>query len=196
LGLYSITFTNNLEQDHQTLSEYAAFRLEAEQKQFRHFLEVFNPNIDTGLKKEEVAAFVNDHIVRTLAGVMSRGRPLFLKVPYNGPAAMEELVSFDSGLIVGVLGGGAGTSLDAFQLIYEAQKHGARVALFGRKINLAEDPLSFIRFLRLIVDQELKPREAVKAYHDAMEKQRIKPKRPLIDDLQLTDTSLDYRPSS
>ena len=31
----------------------------------------------------------------------------------------------------GVLGGAAGTTLDAFQLLYEAKKYGARAALFG-----------------------------------------------------------------
>ena len=39
------------------------------------------------------------------------------------------------------LGGGAGTTYDAFKLIAEAQKYGARAALFGRKINNAENQL-------------------------------------------------------
>ena len=92
-------------------------------------------------------------IARTLAGVAQAGRPLFLKVVYHGPKAMEELVAYDPHLVVGILGGGAGTTYDAFKLIAEAQKYGARVALFGRKINKAECQLAFVEFLRLIVDR-------------------------------------------
>src|SRR5436305_1937544 len=38
LGLYSLTFVNQLEQDRQTLLAFKAFREEAEQKNFRYFL--------------------------------------------------------------------------------------------------------------------------------------------------------------
>ena len=65
---------------------------------------------------------------------------------------MEELVAYDPHLVVGILGGGAGTTYDAFKLIAEAKKYGARVALFGRKINNAEYQLAFVEFLRLIAD--------------------------------------------
>ncbi len=44
LGLYSVTFNNDAELDRQTLEAYKEFRLEAEAKGFRHFLEVFDPN--------------------------------------------------------------------------------------------------------------------------------------------------------
>lgn len=190
LGLYSITFTNDLERDHQALEDFRAFRLEAERKHFRYFLEVFNPNVDLGFSPEETGDFLNDHIVRCLAGITTIGRPLFLKIPYNGPRAMEDLVSYDPNLIVGILGGSAGTTMDAFQLIYKARKHGARVALFGRKINLSENPLAFIKFLRRLADDEISPKEAVKAYHGVLQKNKIKPIRPLSDDLQLTEFSL------
>src|SRR5713226_5150056 len=43
LGLYSITFNNDAELDRAALEEYKHFRLEAERKGFRHFLEVFDP---------------------------------------------------------------------------------------------------------------------------------------------------------
>ncbi len=127
-----------------------------------------------------------------LAGVTSVGRPLFLKIPYNGPGPLEELVSYDPSLIVGILGGSAGTTLDAFQLIHDARKHGAWVALFGRKINLSEHPLTFIRHLRHIVDQELSPREAVRSYHSALAKIGLHPHRSLDSDLQLTCGSQSY----
>lgn len=185
LGLYSLTFTNDVEHDLATAQAFREFRLEAEQKRLRYFLEVFNPNVST-VRADQVGAFLNDHIVRVLAGVPTAARPLFLKIPYNGPAALEELVAYDPNLIVGILGGGAGTTRDAFQLIRDAQKHGARVALFGRKINLSEHPLTFVAFLRRIVDGEIEPAEAVRAYHGELAKLGVKPHRPLARDLQVT----------
>jgi len=193
LGLYSITFTNNLERDHKALSDFRDFRIEAEKKHFRYFLEVFNPNVNPGISGEKVPAFLNDHIIRSLAGVTEVGRPLFLKIPYNGPGPLEELVSYDPSVIVGILGGSAGTTLDAFQLIHDARKYGARVALFGRKINLSESPLAFIGLLREIVEGNIDPKEAVKAYHGSLAKQGIVPQRGLQDDLQLTPNSLSYK---
>ena len=88
LGLYSITFTNNLDEEHQALREFQDFRLEAERKGFRYFLEVFNPNVEPGISEAEIPAFVNHHIIRSLAGVTKGGRPVFLKIAYNGPKAL------------------------------------------------------------------------------------------------------------
>jgi hypothetical protein len=193
LGLYSITFTNNINWDYKALEDFAAFRLKAESKRFRYFLEVFNPNVDPGIGATTIPGFLNDHIVRTLAGVTAAGRPVFLKIPYNGPGPLEELVAYDPNLVVGILGGSSGTTLDAFQLIYDAQKHGARVALFGRKINLSEHPLVFIEFLRRIADGDVAPIEAVKAYHAVLATLGVKPHRRLPLDLQLTPTATHYR---
>ena len=190
LGLYSITFVNDLEQDREALLWYKAFREEAERKQFRHFLEVFDPNVDSGIPSEKLGEFINDNILRLLAGVPEAGRPLFLKIVYHGPRAMEELAQYDPNLVVGILGGSAGTTLDAFQLIHDAQKYGARVALFGRKINHAEHQLAFIEFLKLITDGKIPPVEAVKAYHGVLQKLGIKPHRPLAEDLQVTDPTM------
>ncbi len=192
LGLYSITFTNDIDWDYAALEAFHEFRLEAERKRFRYFLEVFNPNVDPGFSPEQVGGFLNDHIIRCLAGVTKVGRPLFLKIPYNGPGPLEELASYDPGLIVGILGGSAGTTLDAFQLIHDAQKYGARVALFGRKINLSEHPLAFIRFLREIVDGTIGPVDAVKAYHAELSAAGIRPHRPLAEDLFLSETKQSY----
>ena len=193
LGLYSITFTNNIDWDYKALQDFHDFRIEAERKCFRYFLEVFNPNVNPGIPDKKVAAFLNDHIIRALAGVTEAGRPVFLKIPYNGPGPLEELVSYDSNMVVGILGGSAGTTLDAFQLIHEARKHGARVALFGRKINLSECPLAFIEFLRRVVDGEITPVDAVKAYHEVLRQTAIRPQRPLQQDLQLTSNKMSYR---
>ena len=68
----------------------------------------------------------------------------------------------DPKLVVGILGGSAGTTYDAFKLIYDAQKYGARVALFGRKINNAEHQLAFVEMLRLVTDGKISPEEAVR----------------------------------
>jgi hypothetical protein len=192
LGLYSVTFVNNLAQDRETLLAYKEFREEAERKQFRHFLEVFDPNVDSGMAPEKLGEFINDNILRTLAGVPESGRPVFLKVVYHGPRAMEELCQYDPNMIVGVMGGSSGTTYDAFKLIHDAQKYGARAALFGRKINQAEHQLAFIEMLRLIVADRISPAEAVRAYHGVLQGKGITPHRSLEDDLKLTDAAMSY----
>ena len=192
LGLYSITFVNELDQDREALLWYKEFREEAERKGFRHFLEIFDPNVDSGIAPEKLGEFINDNILRTLAGVPEAGRPDFLKIVYHGPKAMEELAQYDPNLVVGILGGSAGTTYDAFRLIHDAQKYGARVALFGRKINNAEHQLAFIEMLRLITDGKISPDEAVRAYHGVLQGKGIKPHRPLEKDLELTDQAMSY----
>src|SRR5262245_37685270 len=192
LGLYSITFNNDTELDREALEEYKAFRIEAERKGFRHFLEVFDPNRPEAVDPDKLPDFINDAIVRTLGGVTGRARPAFLKMVYHGPKAMEDLVHYDPHLVVGILGGSAGTTYDAFKLLAEAKKYGARVALFGRKINNAENQLAFIHFLRLIADGDVGPEEAVKAYHGVLQRLGVKPHRSLEDDMKLQTGVMNY----
>src|SRR4051794_17882173 len=192
LGLYSVTFVNELEQDRETLLAFKEFREEAERKKFRYFLEVFDPNIASGIAPEKLGEFINDNILRILAGVPEAGRPAFLKIVYHGPKAMEELAQYDPNLVVGILGGSAGTTYDAFKLVHDAQKYGARVALFGRKINNAEHQLAFIEMLRLITDGKISPEEAVRAYHGVLQAKKIQPKLSLEKDLQATDQAMSY----
>jgi hypothetical protein len=192
LGLYSITYNNDTILDREALEEYKRFRLEAEAKGFKHFLEVFDPNTPKAVAPDKVPGFINDAIVRTLGGVTTAGRPLFLKMVYHGPKAMEELVHYDPHLVVGILGGSAGTTYDAFKLLSEAKKYGARVALFGRKINNAENQLAFIQFLRLIADGEITAEEAVRAYHGVLQALNIKPQRSLEDDMKLQTNVMNY----
>src|SRR5436190_8674983 len=196
LGLYSVTFVNDLNQDRDTLLAFKEFREEAERKNFRYFLEVFDPNVSSGIPADKLGEFINDNIIRSLAGVPESGRPLFLKIVYHGPRAMEELAQYDSNLVVGILGGGAGTTYDAFKLIHDAQKYGARVALFGRKINNAEHQLAFVEMLRLITDGKITPEEAVRAYHGVLQGKKIPPKLSLEKDLELTDQSMSYEGNS
>lgn len=192
LGLYSVTFVNELDQDRATLEAFKAFREEAELKQFRYFLEVFDPNVDSRIPPEKLGEFINDNILRTLAGVTQSGRPQFLKIAYHGPRLMEELAQYDPNLVVGILGGSAGTTYDAFKLIHDAQKYGARVALFGRKINNAEHQLAFIEMLRLITDGRVTPEEAVRAYHGVLQSKGIRPRLPLDKDMELTSQAMSY----
>ncbi len=190
LGLYSITFTNDIDADHASLEAFKEFRADAAANGFSYFLEVFNPNVERGLTADTMPEFVNDAIVRCLAGLTESERPKFLKIAYNGPKALEELTSFDAGLVVGVLGGGAGTTRDCFELIHQAEKYGARVALFGRKINLAESPLDVVRFMRAVADGAMTPLEAVKDYHEALRRQGLKPIRELAVDSAITEPIL------
>lgn len=189
LGLYSITLNNDASLDRATLTAYREFRDEARHKGFRHFLEVFAPNAPVDLRSGDIPRFVNDSIARVLAGVGSASRPIFLKIPYFGPAALEQLVAYDSSLVVGILGGAAGTTHDAFHMLWEAKKYGARAALFGRKINCAEHQLSFIKHLRALADGELAPADAVRSYHAELAKLKIAPQRSLVDDLVLSPVS-------
>ena len=192
LGLYSVTFNNDLTLDLATLERFHEFREEAERKKFRYFLEVFDPNQPQAIAPEILPRYLNDMIARMLAGVAPAGRPTFLKIVYHGPKALEELVSYDPHLVVGILGGSAGTTRDAFQLLADAQKYGAKVALYGRKINTSENQLAFIQFLRLIVDRVIDPVDAVKAYHSVLGKLGIRAHRSLEDDLKLQTLAMSY----
>ena len=192
LALYSMTMNNQIAFDYATLQAYRDFRIEAETKNFRHFLEVFDPNACGGACPKDVGRFLADLIARTLAGVPSAGRPIFLKIPYHGPAAMEAIVHYDPYLIPGVLGGSAGTTMDAFKLLHDAKKHGARAALFGRKINTSEHQLAFVRYLRMLADGVIEPKEAVKSYHAELAKMKLKPNRDLKSDLEITINAASY----
>lgn len=189
LGLYSITLNNDAVLDRESLQAYAQFRGEAAQAGLRHFLEVFAPNAPVH-PIADVPRFVNDSIARLLAGVPRHARPLFLKMPYFGRAALEDLRDYDSSLVVGILGGAAGTTHDAFRLVEQAKKHGARAALFGRKINHAEDQLAFIRWLRRVADDQVTPDDATRAYHADLLKAGRRPSRTLTEDLLISDPFL------
>jgi hypothetical protein len=199
LGLFSLTLNDDALLDRAMLEAYKTFRIEAERAGFRHFLEVFFPNAldrvpgrPAGDKPKDVARFLADHVARCLAGVPRAGRPIFLKIPYLGPEVTEQLAAYDRSVVVGILGGGAGTTHDAFGLVADAKRHGARVALFGRKINAAEHQLEFVKFLRAVADETISSEEAVKAYHGELAKLGIHPHRPLEADLARGPTGSAY----
>jgi hypothetical protein len=190
LGLYSVTFNHDIEADIASLEAFAAFRADVAATGFTYFLEVFNPNVETGIAPDILPHYINDCIARCLAGLVAADRPRFLKIAYNGPKALEELASYDSSLVVGVLGGGAGTTRDTFELLAQSEKYGARVALFGRKINLAESPLAIVALMREVASRNLTPDAAVRAYHAELARAGIKPTRALDDDNTITEAVL------
>lgn len=191
LGLYSVTFNNDLDADYATLEAYSEFRADAQKNKFRHFLEVFNPNAPRNLDPAVMPFYVNDMIVRVLAGVSKAERPAFLKMPFNGRRALEELATHDPSLIIGILGGSSGTTRDCFELLAQGERAGAKVALFGRKINLAESPLDLVAHFRPVIEGAVSAEEAVRSYHAALEKKSLKPKRALADDLVITEAVLE-----
>ncbi|MFZ0160916.1 MAG: hypothetical protein WAL50_17940 [Kineosporiaceae bacterium] len=190
LVLYSVTFNNDLDYDLATLEQYAQFRAEAHALGIRHFLEVFNPNAPVGLAPNDVGVFINDHIVRLLAGVTQAERPQFLKMAYNGAAVMDELVSHDPSLVVGILGGSAGTTRDTFELLSQAEQHGARVALFGRKVQRAESQLDLLAAMRAVLRRQVTPEQAVVSYHEVLRGKGIAPARSLAEDQMITEPAL------
>lgn len=190
LCLYSMTFNNEAAADAVTLEAYRVFRRELETTDKKHFLEVFNPNIALGLSHVETGQYVNDCILRTLAALTRAERPEFLKIVYNGPAALEELAGHDPSIVVGVLGGSGGTHRDTFELVRQAEKYGARVALFGRKINGAEHQPSLMTWLRRVADGEIGPTEAVRGYRADLDRLGLNPDRTLEEDLAVTEEPL------
>ncbi len=190
LGLYSITFNNDLSRDLATLEAFAAFREDARKNRLRYVLEVFNPNAPVGLTPEAVPDFVNDCIHRCLAGLTRAERPLFLKVAFNGARALEELVSNDPSLVVGLLGGAQGTTRDCYELLAQGARHGARVALFGRKIQFADSPLDLVALMRPVIAGAITPAEAVRSYHATLARKGIRPTRPLETDSMVSEKVL------
>ncbi|MBX2880615.1 MAG: hypothetical protein KTR32_11810 [Granulosicoccus sp.] len=191
LGLYSMTFSNQLEADVLSLQSYRDFRREMRPHGFTHFLEIFNPAFDIGIPASELGFYINDMIIKAVSGVNSVDAPRFLKIQFNGAESMLELSQYDpKNLVVGILGGSKGTTRDTFELVHQAEQAGARVALFGRKINLAEAPLELVRLMRQTITMNMTPEQAVKEYHQYLEAQQIAPKLSLADDLQVTDAAL------
>ena len=58
---------------------------------------------------------------------------------------------------------------DTFEL-WQTERFGGRVALFGRKIYFAEDPAEIVRFMRAIVQGDIGTVDAVKLCHDIASK--------------------------
>ena len=191
LGLYSMTFSNKVDADRDSLLAYGDFRRSVRPYGFKHFLEVFNPAFDIGIADNELGHYINDMIIKAVAGLTSADAPEFLKIQFNGARAMEELCRYDpERLVAGILGGASGTTRDTFELIAQAEAAGARVALFGRKINLSEAPLKLVALMREVIEKPLAPEQAVKDYHHYLQAHDITPLRTLAEDLKISDPVL------
>ncbi len=185
LGLYSVTFNNDATLDRATLRSVSFVSSRSRGQGFRHFLEIFAPNACVGQKPSDVGMFLNHHIVRLLAGVTRRSRPIFLKMPYFGAKSLEALVHsiFDCGRNLGRCGLAQHTMHFTYGGNPKNTAHGPRY-LAGKSTNRHQ--LTFVRYLRALADGKINPPEAVREYHDKLKQLNIKPNRSLNDDLELT----------
>ena len=151
-----------------TLQAYRDFREEAHEIGFRHFLEVFVPTRRTtsrrraAIRQRQHRPAAGRHRLAHAAAVSEDAvfRP-------GRAGAARQLRQLARRRHPGRL---AGTTFDAFNMLWEAKKYGARAALFGRKINNAEHQLSFVTHLRALADGNAEPADAVRAYHADLEK--------------------------
>ncbi|HRU23054.1 MAG TPA: hypothetical protein P5569_03825 [Candidatus Latescibacteria bacterium] len=166
LGLYSITLNNDTDADERTLSAYLDFAWDvAQTPDFHHFLEVFLPNMSQpGMDLQAMGEYVADSIVRTMAHLRKRQRPLFIKTVYTTPAVWKALVEFDPTLVIGALGGQRINAKRTLELAHTTTEYGGKVILFGRAIFQEENPRAMCKALRAVLDRQMSPAEAHSAY--------------------------------
>lgn len=166
LGLYSITLNNDAEADERTLDAYLDFAWEcANTSDFSHFLEVFLPNMQQpGMDLQSMGEYVADSIVRTMAHLRKRQRPLFIKTVYTTPSVWRSLVEFDPTITIGALGGARINAKRTLELAFASTEGGGRVILFGRAIFQEENPRIMCRMLRAVLDREMTVNDALAAY--------------------------------
>jgi hypothetical protein len=166
------------------LNAYEQFRREAGAARRRHILELYPACGCDGGPPRRTGEILSDRLIHSILEVPPAARPLLVQTPYYGPRLMEGMAACLPGVSVGVLGGPASTAFDAFQLLDESRRHGARAALFGRRIAAAEHQAAFVRLLDHVARGEASPAEAVHAYHGVLQGLRIRPLRELSEDLQ------------
>ncbi|EPX75890.1 hypothetical protein [Salipiger mucosus] len=191
LGLYALSFYNDAELDHATLRAYSDFRDVAVTLGLRHFLQVADPPFAIETGTQDYAAYRNDMVARSLAGIGRKERPVFVTVGYHGAAATEELARWDPArLVVGLTAARGGTLRDSLERLAQAERHGARLAVVSRESLACEDPVLLLQAMRRVLRDRLGSFEAVRAYHDDLAKAGIPPLRALQDDAELTDPVL------
>ncbi|WP_226621861.1 hypothetical protein [Alloyangia pacifica] len=196
LGLYALSFYNDIDLDHATLAAYAEFRQIAAAIGLRHFLRVGDPPIPVDTGDESYGAYRNDVLTRSLAGIAGKERPLFVEVGYHGPRAMEELADWDPARVIfGLTGFKEGTTRDCLERLAQGERYGARTASFSRIEFDCEDPVLMMRAMRHVVREGMSSREAVQSYHADLEMAGITPIRPLQDDMELTVPMLSQNQS-
>jgi hypothetical protein len=90
LGLYSITFVNDLDQDCEALLWVRSFAKKRSGKGSAYW--IFDPNIDSGIAREKLGEFIKTTFFARWPACPRRAM-IFLKIVYHGPKAMEELAS-------------------------------------------------------------------------------------------------------
>ena len=156
LGLYSITFTNDIDADHASLEAFRDFRADAEANGFSYFLEVFNPNVERGLNARRRC--LSSSTTRSSAASPASPRPSGRTSSRSPITGREPWKSWRPSIRIwwsACWAAARAPTRDCFELIHQAEKYGARVALFGRKINLAELPLDIVRLMRAVADGAL-----------------------------------------
>lgn len=191
LGLYGMTFYNDPARDHATLAAYTEFRDIAGRVGIRHFLQVTDPCVAVETGDEKPEGYRNDMLARMLAGIARRERPMFVETEYHGPAAMEELASWDpSRLVVGITSCTEGTTRDCLERLAQAERHGARLCGFSRSDVDCDDPVLMLTAMRRVVHDGTSSFDAVRAYHDELKTAGVTPRRSLQDDAELTNPLL------
>ncbi|GGG73489.1 hypothetical protein GCM10011415_22250 [Salipiger pallidus] len=191
LGLYGMTLYNDAALDHATLRAYCDFRDLSTRMGIRHFLQLSDPQVAVATGDHDYGAFRNDMLMRSLAGIARRERPLFIEVDYHGPAYMEELAGwYPCRMVVGITGCGAGTTRDCLERLAQAEKYGARLAGFSRESFDCEDPVLLLQAMRRVIRDGMDSFDAVRAYHDDLKREMIVPFRALQDDVELTSPLL------
>ena len=94
-------------------------------------------------------------------------------------------------MVVGILGGSAGNHPGHLRAAAPGrERHGGRVALFGREIQRAESQLDLVGLMRPVLRGELSPGDAVRAYHEALAQGRDHRAASLEADLEVTEPVL------
>lgn len=184
--LFGVGFCRDRELDQAELDAYEKFRFVAGAARTRHLLELYPSCGCDGGPPWRVDDLLADRLLHSILEVPVAARPLLIQAPYYGPALMESLAATLPGVPVGIVGGPAGTTFDAFRLLAESKKYGARGALFGRRIASAEHQPAFVRFLDYLARGDVTPAEAVHAYHGVLQGLGIRPRRDLAEDLMPT----------
>lgn len=184
LPLFGLGLSRDRALDQAELDAYDRFRLDVGVVRGGHLLELYPASGRDGGPPQRVDDVLDDRLLHSLLESPPWARPTLLQVPYYGPRLMERLAGCLPGIAVGVLGGAPGTTFDAFQLLAEAGRNGARAALFGRRIGAAEHQAAFVRLMDVVARREASPAEAVHAYHGVLQGLGIRPLRELGEDLQ------------
>lgn len=195
IPLFSLGFCRDADLDRSELDAYETFRRSGAASA-RHIMELFPACGCDGGPPARVGDILNDRLLHSILEVPPTVRPALLQAPYYGPRLMEQLAGCLPGVPVGILGGAPGTTFDAFQLLHESSRYGARGAVFGRRIAAAEHQPSFIRMMDYVARGEASPAEAVHAYHGVLQELRVAPRRDLSEDLLASSILLRGEESS